>query len=196
MKNDSEETKQILLAQAAKYPQMQIHDTVKLLYQNAFGCGHLVKDFNSSLAYIREELEEIQMVPMPDGWRDCKIEFIGNRWYRVYLASILAGDLTAEDLAAAFFHSGSTQHGDIVYFRKNLSLFESLCAEGSLPFAASEVHAFIEKYTADAFPPVHHSEAYRQAYHPAYRVCHEDFLPACFKPEKPPQKKSHFLFHR
>ena len=44
-----EELEKILQDHAKRYPQMEPTDGVKLIYQNEFGGGHLIKDENACL---------------------------------------------------------------------------------------------------------------------------------------------------
>lgn len=50
----------ILLLHYRMYPKMQIQDGVKLIYQNEFGPGHLVKDEADSLEQLLEELRILE----------------------------------------------------------------------------------------------------------------------------------------
>ena len=50
-----EELRAILLAHAKRYPLMQPRDAVKLIYQNEFGGGHLIRDEQTCLNYLRQE---------------------------------------------------------------------------------------------------------------------------------------------
>ena len=50
-----EELRQILLSHAARYPKMEPRDAVKLIYQNEFGGGHLIRDEESCLSYLCRE---------------------------------------------------------------------------------------------------------------------------------------------
>ena len=52
--------KNILLSHYITYPKMQIQDAVKLIYQNEFGPGHLVRDEASSLERLREEMKLLE----------------------------------------------------------------------------------------------------------------------------------------
>ena len=51
-----EELRAILIAHAKRYPLMQPTDAVKLIYQNEFGGGHLIRDEQACLNYLRREL--------------------------------------------------------------------------------------------------------------------------------------------
>ncbi len=46
----------ILLQHFDRYPQMQPQDAVKLIYQQEFGPGHLIKDEKKALEYLRQEM--------------------------------------------------------------------------------------------------------------------------------------------
>ena len=51
----TEELEQILREHAKRYPLMQPTDAVKLIYQNEFGGGHLIRDEQACLNYLRRE---------------------------------------------------------------------------------------------------------------------------------------------
>ena len=54
----------ILLAHAERHPSMQACDLVKLVYQNEFGCGHLIPDPQRAKANKRIMLEGDVPSPM------------------------------------------------------------------------------------------------------------------------------------
>ena len=47
--------KEILLEHFHRYPQMQLQDAVKLLYQSEFGGGHMVTSPEKSLKSLEDE---------------------------------------------------------------------------------------------------------------------------------------------
>jgi len=49
---------------------------------------------------------------------------------------------------------------------------------GVLPFSRDEVEHYFQSIASQGYPVVHHSERYRNAYRPAYRVVALDLLPA------------------
>ena len=55
-----EELKDILIAHARRYPLMHPCDAVKLIYQNEFGGGHLIRDKQAVLNYLRREYESVE----------------------------------------------------------------------------------------------------------------------------------------
>ncbi len=51
-----------------------------------------------------------------------------------------------------------------------------LAAAGGIPFTQEEVVAYFELIAQGGYPAIHHSEAFRNAYQPAYRVVAIDLL--------------------
>ena len=51
--------KEILLAHLKQYPQMQLQDVVKLLYQSEFGGGHMITSPEKSLDRLKEEYKKL-----------------------------------------------------------------------------------------------------------------------------------------
>lgn len=52
--------KEYLLKQIERYPEMQVEDAVKLLYQSEFGGGHMIKNPQASLKRLEEEWRQEQ----------------------------------------------------------------------------------------------------------------------------------------
>lgn len=165
-----EELLAVLRAHAARYPMMQPCDAVKLLYQNEFGGGHLIADPDRSLARIREEASDFTPCPLaPD------LEDIGGGLVRAHLTCLTR--LTPEQLNDAFVRSAHLHTGSLAGFLPKLSLLrENLPALG-FSFSPRDLVDYLDAYAAQGYPMVSHSEAYRAAYHPAYRVVLRSALP-------------------
>ena len=161
----------ILLAHAARYPLMKPTDAVKLIYQNEFGGGHLIRDEKKCLEFLQNEYRSVsQSVDTP------LLEEIGNSFFRVNLCALDASGITAEELGSAFIRS-SQHRGNLDNFLKKLALLRSLTGSGQMPFSLEALDAYLADYEQAGFPPVSHSETYRNAYHPAYRVVSQNCLP-------------------
>lgn len=157
--------KQILIDHARQYPLMEPSDAVKLLYQNEFGGGHLIRDTESCLAYLRREYES---TPQEKSRRFT--EEIGNGLVRVYLSSLEARGLTPEKLGNAFIRSAALHKGSLDSFLGKLALLRQLTQEGYFPFSTEALDAYLVQYEQTGYPMVSHSSAYRSAYSPAYRI--------------------------
>ena len=100
---------EIIKKHIKKYPQMQVQDVAKLLYQSEFGGGHLIADANRSLERIKAEYEALGE---QERVSEMKYESIGDGMYRVYL-SCLSNDLSAEILNRMFV--ASANHFKLAY---------------------------------------------------------------------------------
>lgn len=158
-----QELTEILLAHSVRYPAMEPTDAVKLIYQNEFGGGHMIRDPESCLSYLRQEYS----LTACDPTLPLAVE-IGNGIVRINLAVL--PKTRVEELGQAFIRSAVAQQGSAERFRKKLGLLRSLCAAGKIPFDLQSLEAYLTQYEAAGFPAVSHSDAYRNAYHPAYRI--------------------------
>lgn len=157
--------KSILLAHARNYPLIEPTDAVKLIYQNEFGGGHLIRDEEACLHYLRQEYHSVcqkQEIPL--------FEEIGNHMVRVNLAALDAHHVDVMDLGAAFIRSAAHHKGTPDSFRAKLAILTELAQEGYMPFSPVELEQYLTSYKKAGFPAVSHSDAYRAAYRPAYRV--------------------------
>lgn len=158
--------REFLLDQWARHPASRLQDLRKALYQSTFGCGHLVDDPSAAADWIRREAEHAP---------DCReMEPLDGSWCRAPLG-ILSEGLTPETLAAAFAQSAAMPGEDIPALEDRLAVLMGLIREGTLPFDPAAVAAEIAAWRAAGFPACHHSEDYRNAYHPAYRVLHKRY---------------------
>ena len=158
-----EELRGILITHARRYPLMQPTDAVKLIYQNEFGGGHLIRDEEACLNYLRREyadLEKDQTAPL--------CEDIGNGIVRVNLTALKEEDL--EQLGKAFVDSAAKHKGTLDSFLNKLEVLRTLTAEGVFAFDLDALNSYLSEYEAAGYPAVSHSEQYRQAYKPAYRI--------------------------
>ena len=164
-----EELKTILITHAKRYPMMEPTDAVKLIYQNEFGGGHLIRSRESALEYLRREYEAVEKNPETQPY-----ETIGNGIVRVNLAALEEHEL--EKTGAAFLLSASEHRGSTENCREKLDTVRRLTAEGVFSFDSRELYGYLASYEAAGFPMVSHSRQYRQAYKPAYRVVLRSFL--------------------
>lgn len=158
-----EELRAILLLHPDQYPLMEPADAVKLIYQNEFGCGHMITDPSICLSYLHQEYHEAKKAPIAVRW-----EPIGNGFARIYLSSLTETELEA--LGQAFLHTGATHHGSLAQFLHKLDVLRDLTTQGQLPFDLAALDAYLIPYAQSNYPAVSHSESYRNTYHPAYRV--------------------------
>ena len=158
-----EELKAILITHAKRYPLMQPTDAVKLIYQNEFGGGHLIRDEEACLNYLRREYADLEKDPTAPLYED-----IGNGIVRVNLAAVREEDL--EQLGQDFIASAVKHKGTLDSFLNKLEVLQTLTTEGVFAFDLDALNAYLSEYKAAGYLAVSHSEQYRQAYKPSYRV--------------------------
>ena len=164
-----EELRAILITHAKRYPLMQPTDAVKLIYQNEFGGGHLIRDEQACLNYLRREYADLEKDPTAPLYED-----IGNGIVRVNLAAVKPEDL--EQLGKNFIDSAAKHKGMLESFLNKLKVLETLTAEGVFPFDTNALSAYLYEYKAVGYPAVSHSPEYRQAYNPAYRIIRKAYF--------------------
>ena len=167
-----ETLEQILRQHAARYPQMEPRDAVKLIYQNEFGGGHLIRDVLACQEYLQKEYASVRQDPDAP-----LLEDIGNGLVRVNLAALDTHGISPEELGNAFICSAGIHRGSLDSFRRKLLVLQSLTRLGKTPFCPDSLRSYLADYEDAGFPPVSHSDTYRNAYHPAYRVVIKQCLP-------------------
>lgn len=170
--NKDAELAAILGEHAARYPLAGPRDVIKLLYQNEFGGDHLVTDAHDCIERLRDEnafvAEDAQAIP---------VEPIGNGLCRVHLAASAVKRLPAEELAAAFMVSAAVSQGTDASFLRKLDYLEANGERLGFSFTQDELKNDLARYRERGIKPVSHSDIFREAYRPHYRVIAEKYLP-------------------
>lgn len=153
-----------LLEQHAKnHPELELQDAIKFLYQSCMGPGHLVLDPQAVLGRLDAEWANVE------GDADAPLtEPLGNGLCRLSLAACKGQGLEPSTLAALFLHTAQTVTPDRQGLEDSLNLLYNLS------FPREDVDRALEDYRKAGMPAVHHSDRYRRAYAPAYRVVEQD----------------------
>lgn len=163
--DECEELIRVLMLHAVKYPLMRPEDVVKLIYQNEFGSGHFIRDEKECFERLRREAESVaadENIPLS--------EDIGNGVRRVNLNCAEKDKLPLEELNAAFIALSKTHRGELTGFCKKLAAVSEHFSDLGFGFPEEEFRTYLSEYENAGFPPVSHSEIYRENYHPAYRL--------------------------
>jgi len=161
------EFKDILRAHIRRYPLMQEQDLVKLCYQAEFGGGHMIADEEMSLARLKAECEPLMQAD------DVEITPIGGGLCRFDLYGLAASGLDAQTLNRLFVLTANEKKGSVRGLEEKLCLLEKMYVRGELPPRALDINAYLDGYRKAGYPAVSHSQEYRRAYHPAYRLVPE-----------------------
>ncbi|MBR2822516.1 MAG: hypothetical protein IKE24_02385 [Clostridia bacterium] len=157
----AEEMKKQLIVQRQRYPFMTEEDIVKFAFQGMLGVGHLIKsdrDARDRLAAEMESLAASDTEPL--------VEEISTDWVRLNLRPAKANGMSADDLARYLVRSA--ERGALSFTRQDVYDF---CVQLD---DSERMKAAAAKVLDEHWLPSH-SEQYRAAYHPAYRVLLKDF---------------------
>ena len=161
------EFKEYLRRQAMLHPGCQPADVVKLCYQAAKGPEHILAtldDAEKAENYFISEYERA----LPDDGPLC--EQISDRFVRVNFGAWKKTGMPMLWLLSAFYNSAyPVENGDEL-LENFLADADACVAEGAFGFPLDEWKSYMEEYRAAGKPSVHHSEAYRGAESPSYRL--------------------------
>lgn len=145
------------------HPKAEIRDAVKFLYQACFGGGHMIPDPNVSYAYLCREAATLSKDRTAAVWEDM------GEYVRADL-SVLE-KITPKMLNAMFVASAQNAPQDKSQFIRLLEQFVE-----SDYFEKDQKITYLRHYSASGYPAVHHSDAYRAAYTPAYRIIRKEYI--------------------
>ncbi len=168
MKN-SGRTRKALITHYQQYPQLQIQDLFKYLHQSSYGCEHMVSSLETATDFIRKESECVRN-------NSALVDRLDGNYSRVHLAYLEQG-LTPDTLGRLFFESAKIEPDGKENPEHKLSIAKELINEKLLPFSADEFDEAVKAWQAQGYPAVHHSDIFRNAYAPAYRVISNRFIP-------------------
>jgi len=156
------------------HPSMQMQDVIKMCHQAAFGVEHMLADRDKARQYFYQEYEAT-----PASFSIPLYEPISDHFCRINLAAWKARNLDPEELFELFVTSAQYNvPGTSTDLNTCTKAVEQLITKGMLPFSPEEWNAYYVTYKNNGIHPVHHSEIYRQAERPAYRVIRRSLLHA------------------
>lgn len=164
---------QLLGTHLARHPAMGLADVYKLLHQAALGSAHAV---DGDTARARLEAEIATMGPGPDEPLADVISPDG-RLARVHLRTYVARSLDVPALATAFAGTAASYAGSPEKLAKFCGCLGDFADTGGIPFGRADVEAYMQARQGDGWKAVHHSDAYKAAYAPAYRVVDLQLMP-------------------
>ena len=184
---DKNDLTNILIRQYQNYPQLELQDLAKLIYQNEFGGGHLIQNEQEAFIRLKKEWEQIckpgaskSMAAGVAGAGPADkntggyYESIGNGLCRLYLDERITPELLG-CIHRMFCLTANTVKGSLSSFEEKCRLLLACCSRGDLPFSADEYHRYMNTYREKGYPVLSHSAAYHAIYRPAYRIVYESY---------------------
>jgi len=147
------------------FPEMEIQDAVKFLYQHYMGPGHLISDEYTATVRLKEEWDAVK----PDAEAPLCAP-LGNRFCRLNLSRCKAIGLSCKTAAKLFLLTAQKTVPNAAALKQDL---DAVC---SLPFPQEEVSQYLTHYRAQGCPTVSHSARFRSRYSPAYRIIFQDYV--------------------
>ncbi len=161
----SQTTTEWILSHCRRYPALGPEDVLKGLHQSVFGCGHLVTDEAAGLRALQAELSA-----PPAADTGPNPETLDGDFCRLHLRYLPENGLAPETLFRLFALSAQAPAGDAALLEEKLACLLALAQSGQLPFSCEETARAAADWRAAGFPARRHSEPFRRAYRPAYRV--------------------------
>lgn len=179
------------------HPATQPQDVIKHCYQAACGAEHLLTDIEKAKAYFYQEYHAVSGqygIPLYEPISDdfCRVSLAAwkaeghnpEKLFTLFAASVCASEISDTEDIAPTAHSTPDYSAKIssssgsceAVFWAYFSVAETLVLAQEAPFSEKEWHDFCSLYKKSGMLPVHHSEAYRLAEHPAYRLVRREFL--------------------
>jgi NADPH:quinone reductase-like Zn-dependent oxidoreductase len=156
-----------------RYPAMQIQDVYKLLYQGEFGVKHIIDSQGAARHRLSMELHQVQPDTSIPLW---EIISPDSSLIRINLSPFKAARNELEKLWEAIWKTANDVQGDTAKFVNHWQVIIQGIEDGRLDFPLQETTQFWHTMEANGFPAVHHSQIYRDTYHPAYRVVKMEYL--------------------
>jgi len=160
-----EQISQLLKEHYVNFPELELQDAVKFLYQHHMGPGHLITNEQAALDRLQSEWDRIPADPNAPLSTP-----LGNGLCRLNLSTCKAISLSSKTVSRLFFLTARDFSADFT------AMEQSLDAVRCLPFQPEQVSAYLNTYRTQGCPMVSHSEHYRNRYQPAYRVVFERYV--------------------
>ena len=159
-------TKSHILNQFQTYPQLELQDLMKFLYQSSFGCEHLLSNPDTVKKQIQQELDT--------KLDTCNsIEYLDGDYVRLHLNY----GLSVNTLSTLFILSSQQEKNGKEQLEEKLQILIDMISNKELPFSLNNAKPTLLKWKEDGYPAIHHSNTFNQLYHPSYHLIHKKYVP-------------------
>ena len=159
---------QSLAFDLAEHPNAEAADLYKFLHQAIYGPGHAIPDPDAAARWLDSELEDLG--PPLVGEAQCEVLGGSPILVRVNLRPFAAGGGDAGELLDAFVATAGEIHGEPGQMGEAIKIVVNWLRSDGGKELAHGLERLGAKLAPEGYPAVHHSEAYIEAYRPAYRV--------------------------
>ena len=175
MQDDPEDLLKLITQHLSWYPLMEPRDVYKLLYQGALGSEHIISSPENFKSYLLSELDKLNADPVERLLEPVRADMT---LLRLNLRAWKARQIEPDQLITALLDTGEMPIGTQALLQATWVRFIELCEIRRInQFSTDTVYGFAAWLVEMAFPVVHHSDIYRRAYRPAYRLISSKFIP-------------------
>lgn len=160
------DVKNMISEHLRRRPAARAQDVYKLLFQGVFGVGHIVSD-----KAWRILVEEAGRIDLDDHADDPLIESVHpyGLMIRINLRQYINAGGDLEALYSVMIES-AMHTGDPLAFMNYWGQFKEMVTECEVSIDLEEIKTLDDLIQREGLKPRHHTEPYREAYYPAYRV--------------------------
>ena len=151
-----------------RYPKATLQDIYKTCYQDYFGAEHLMTDTAAARMYLHKELEECRETNLnampkeePTGFR--------HRFKRINLSNITEGELSENQLLTMFIEAAGKDNAFGDNWAAEWDKIVHIALKVNPNWSDPELMTELEE-AARTNQAVRHSDAFRNAYNPHYRI--------------------------
>ena len=173
--------KTAITRQLQDFPQTRLQDIYKSFYQSYFCAEHLITDTTSVRAYLQREIAEAAADSIANPYYEPT--GANGAYVRVYLRCITENLISEQQLFDAFLHSARPQ--------QRMEDWHRLWQDEIVPAARKAGLGFSDEELAELTAAsrqnraVRHSDDYRNAYHPHYRIVERSIFETEINPSLP-----------
>ncbi len=164
----------LLISHLNRYPDMEIQDAYVLIYQGAMGPYYYSADPKEFEERLLHEFEETEPNEKQALWETIRPD---GELVRVNFAVLKARDGKPLALSALCTWTASIFKKDKEDLTNGWDTLLRLCVDNRCgKFSVVEATEFTDWLVKNDYPSLRHSPAYRDAYHPHYRLIKREFL--------------------
>ncbi|MBL7135168.1 MAG: hypothetical protein ISS81_01080 [Candidatus Marinimicrobia bacterium] len=157
----------LILEHLNRYPEMEVQDLYKIIYQATLGPAHLGTNEKIILSYLNREIESINADP--------EIDLVENispsgKYIRINLKKFKNKSGNVKLLANVIALSAKEKVLNMEILNKRWKMIARIVDSGDLLFDKEEFRQFSNFIISNKSEIPHHSKKYRECYSPSYRV--------------------------
>jgi hypothetical protein len=158
----------VILEEMHLHLEARLVDIYKFFFQGTFGPGHIIRDKQSALKYLQNELQNMtdfdSVLWQPVGYN--------KQYYRVSLSLVKEGTISEEELFDAFVESADPSSvPSIEEWIKEWDFILNIIETMNLKIINyEEDKSILDEMLKKGNTLVRHSDFYRKLYHPHYRI--------------------------